>query len=208
MSSGDGSGSDGDEARYSPEQVRDLLDELGEADFDAIEKASQWFGRRTGVEPEDLQQEALARAMETRTCKVGTDMTRFICGIMKSLASEGPRAKKAARRKAEARGEKPQPVGIEIAFVKDYESLGGDEGDVLSPEAETLSRVIRTRKLERAMACISDDDDLLLLVEGIYDGMVGGALEELLGLETKGLAALRKKLGRRLAACFPAGAPL
>jgi len=146
--------------------------------------------------------------MESRTCKVGIDIVAFICGIMKSIASAGPRARKKARLKAEARGEAVQPVGIELQFVDDYEGLGGLKADGISPQDEALSNVFHARELEKTMACIGDDDDLLLLVEGIHDGMVGKALEELLSTDTKGLAALRKKLGRRLGTRFPEGAPI
>ena len=207
MSAGDGLLSRSDEARYSPEQVCGLIEAMSDADLNAIWEASIYFGGRGGIEPEDLRQEALTRAIETRTCKVGIDIVPFICGIMKSLASEGPRAKKRARQKAQLRGTAPAPIGVELAFVDDYESLGGLKADAVSPEDEALSKIIHQRELEKVMTCISDDEDLLLLVEAIYDGMVGKALEDLLSTNTKGLAALRRKLGRRLAARFPDGTP-
>ena len=208
MSSGDGCEADAEGERYSHGQICALIEAMRDADVDAVVKASLYFADRVGMEPKDLRQEAFARALDSRTCRVGTDIVSFICGIMKSMASEGPRVRKKAREKAEARGGAVQPAGIELAFVDDYESLGGLKADAVSPQDEALSSVFHARELEKAMACISDDDDLLLLVEGIHDGMFGKPLEELLGTDTKGLAALRKKLGRRLAARFPTGVPV
>lgn len=197
-----------EDARYSQEQIVELIDGMGGADLDAVRKASLYFAKRTGVDPEDLRQEAFVRALESRTCKVGVDIVAFICGIMKSIASDGPRALKKARERAKTRGEAVRPVGVELAFVADYESLGALKADSLSPQDEALSTVFHARELEKAMACISDDDDLLLLVMGIHDKMSGKALEELLSTDSKGLAALRKKLGRRIVARYPEGAPL
>jgi DNA-directed RNA polymerase specialized sigma24 family protein len=197
-----------DDLRYTPEQVSELVDGMSDADANAVAMASRHFAARAGMEAEDLQQEAFVRALESRSCRVGVDIVAFICGIMKSIASDMPRARKKARQRAEARGEPVRPIGVEIAFVADYEALGGLVADALSPEDEALSTVFHSRELDRAMACIADDDDLHLLVEGMYDGMTGKALEELLSTDTKGLAAIRKRLGRRVTARFPAGAPL
>ena len=208
MASDDGLGAEVESARYSREQIVELVDGMGDADLLAVRKASHYFASRAGLEPEDLQQEAFVRALESRSCKVGVDIVAFICGIMKSIASDGPRALRKARERAEARGEPVRPIGVELTFVADYESLGGLKADNLSPQDEALSTVFHSRELEKAMACISDDDDLLLLVEGIHDSMTGKALEELLSTDTKGLAALRKKLGRRTAARYPEGAPI
>ena len=47
-------------------------------------------------------------------------------------------------------------------------------------------------------AAIEGDEKLELLVEGIYDQMRGAELRNLLGVDEQGLAALRKKLKRRL----------
>jgi len=71
-----------------------------------------------------------------------------------------------------------------------------------------LDRSHYGQELERALAAIADDDELQLLVEGLFDGLSGKDLEDLLGTDTKGLAACRKRLARRLAGAFPAGAPL
>jgi hypothetical protein len=45
------------------------------------------------------------------------------------------------------------------------------------------------------------DEKVQLLIEGIYDGMRGADLQELLDVDEKGLAAVRKRLWRVLQGC-------
>ena len=52
---------------------------------------------------------------------------------------------------------------------------------------------------------IADDEELQMLVEGLCDRMRGGQLEELLDVDAKGLATIRKRLRRKLQAAFPGG---
>lgn len=52
---------------------------------------------------------------------------------------------------------------------------------------------------------IEDDEQLQLLLEGICDQMRGDQLEDLLGVDTQGLATARRRLKRRLQNGFPKG---
>jgi len=52
---------------------------------------------------------------------------------------------------------------------------------------------------------IADDEELQILVEGICDHMRGRQLEELLNVDAKGLAAIRKRLRRKLQTALPGG---
>lgn len=208
MTSADGPAAEGDGPRYSPEQVAGLIEAMAGADFDAIEQASRYFAGRSDMAYEDLQQEAFERALTTRTCRVGTDVVAYVCGIMKSIASEAPRARKKAFERAKASGGRDPGGAVSLAFVADYDGLGGLGSDAVSPQDDALSKVYHSRGLERAMVCIAEDEELQLLVEGLNDRMSGRDLEDLLSTDTKGLAAARKRLARRLLAAFPDGAPI
>jgi len=175
---------DAGERRYTPDEVFRLIEGLTARDLWSIEQAARYFAPRSGMAYDQLQQEALVRVIDTRTCKSGTDIVAFVCGTIKSVASDAYRATKRSRKKEEAAAE------------------------ALSPEDEVLDRSHYGQELERALAAIADDDELQLLVEGLFDGLSGKDLEDLLGTDTKGLAACRKRLARRLAGAFPAGAPL
>lgn len=149
---------------------------------------------------EDLRQEAYLRALDTRTCVAGTNMVGFLAGIMKSIASEAPRAKKRAQEDGK----------LDLMYVAEYGRDGVPEpaSDRPSPEDETLSKVFHAKELEKIATCIDGDEELQFLVEGIHDGLRGRELEELLNTDTKGLAAARKRLTRKLLADFPSGAPI
>ncbi len=194
---------DAGEPRYSAEEVIRLIEGLSAQDLWSIEEAARYFAPRSGMAYDYLQQEALVRVMDTRTCKVGTDIVGFICGTIKSIASDAYRATKRARARED------EGASGEVAYVGDLAVLDQAAVDeTLSPEDEALDRLYYKREVDRAMAAIADDEELQLLVAGLDDGLFGKDLEELLGTDTKGLAACRKRLARRLAGAFPAGAPL
>ena len=185
--------------RYTPDEIVEAVGNLLPAEYKRIEAISGHFAPRCAMQPEDLRQEAYARAFGARSCKVGTGMVDFLAGIMKSIASEGPRS----RRKARENG------ALEVVYVEAYGANGVPEPvfEAPSPEEAALSRRYHGDALAKALACIEDDDELQLLVEGLFDGMRGKELEDLLGKDTKGLAAARKRLARRLLAIFPNGVP-
>lgn len=187
------------EPRYSPEDIGDAISSLSAADFARIKIMARHFAPRSGMTVDDLQQETFVRALGSRTCKVGTPILAFLHGVMKSIASEAPRARK--------RAQAEDGSGLEMVFVADYASSGVGEAvsDELSPEDTSLSVLYHKRMLEEALACIEDDLELQLLVEGRFDGLRGKELEDLLGTDTKGLAAARRRLAERLKARFPMG---
>ena len=119
---------------------------------------------------------------------------------MKSIASEGPRARRKAR----------EDGAFEVVYVEGYGGAGVPEPAFAapSPEDEALSRRYHVEALAKAMACIEGDEELQLLVEGLFDDLRGKELEDLLDTDTKGLAAARKRLTRKLRAAFPNGVPV
>lgn len=187
------------EPRYSPQEIGEAISSLSAADFGRIKIMARHFAPRSGMTAEDLQQETFVRALGSRTCKVGTPVLAFLHGVMKSIASEAPRARK--------RAQAEDGNGLELVFVADYVSSGAGEAvaEEVSPESTSLSGLYHARMLEQALACIEDDLELQLLVEGRFDGLRGKELEDLLGTDTKGLAAARRRLAERLKARFPMG---
>lgn len=186
--------------RYAPDEIIDAVGALSPAEFKRVESISRYFAPRCAMQPEDLRQEAYVRAFGTRTCQVGTGMVEFLGGIMMSIASEGPRARKKAK----------EDGAFEVVFVEGYGESGVPEPsyEAPTPEDEALSRRYHAGALNKALACIEDDEELQLLAEGQFEGLRGKDLEVLLGTDTKGLAAAKKRLARRLLAAFPNGVPV
>jgi hypothetical protein len=74
-----------------------------------------------------------------------------------------------------------------------------------SPEDQALARTVYAKEIERANKLVAGDYELELLVEALADGK---DLESVLGTDTKGLAAVRKRWIRKLQVVFPNGVPL
>lgn len=74
-----------------------------------------------------------------------------------------------------------------------------------SPERLLMSTRDDGEVLDVISQLIEDDEQLQLLLEGICDQMRGDQLEDLLGVDTQGLATARRRLKRRLQNGFPKG---
>lgn len=164
----------GDGTCYSPDEVAAAIRNLPRTDMARIVQAAKYFG---GSGFEDLYQEAVARAIEgRRRCRRDTTIVAFICGVMKSLVSQEREAEKAGLR----------PISV------------GDVSTAVVVQDEPLELLISRERVKRMEELIADDEQLQFLVEGICDGLVGEDLQQLLGVDAKGLATLRRKLKRRL----------
>lgn len=174
------------------------LDELS-SEFASMSKAhvarltviAKLFAKRCSIPHHDLLQEAYCRALAgTRTCNRRVSIIGFLGGVMRSLASEDYVAKR------EGRKERP------VEQIPDH-ALTAWHQEAVSPEQAAISRLTDVPVLAEIDKMIEGDEQLQLLVEGIGDGMRGEELQDLLGVDVKGLAAARKRLKRALNAKFP-----
>ena len=199
MTSAEGA-EEAEDARYAPEEIRAAVAAMPPDEMRRVELIVRYFAHRSGLNADDLRQEAFLRVLGSRSCRVGTTMVEFLAGTIQSIASEPLRS----RREAKKAGKSP----VTLLGDGDPAGLSVLPADGPSPEEAALAAVFHARQLERALAAVGDDYELQLLVEGLFDGKRGSELEELLETDTKGLAAVKKKLSRRLQARFPQGAPL
>ena len=174
--------------RVSVAEIHDSISALSQADTARLVAAAQAFSRLCGLDAEDLLQEALTRALEgTRTCERGKAFVPFICGVMKSFVSQENEARKA--------GLRPK------VLVEDGEPILSDvPANDPSPEKLAISAVDDRPLLAEIEAAAVGDEQVQLLIEGIYDGMRGEKLQDLLGVDEKGLATVRTRLRRLLGA--------
>lgn len=157
---------------------------LPQVDRIRLRRIALHFENRGGGEAEELLQEALARALEgRRRCPRKVTIVQFIGGIVSSLSSEASETRK--------KGWGPIPVGDGVIDAAAH--------DGPSPEREVASRMDGGVTLAKVQEAIAGDDELELLVEGIYDGMKGKDLEELLAIDTSKLATVQRRLQRKLA---------
>ncbi|OQW42406.1 MAG: hypothetical protein A4S12_00705 [Proteobacteria bacterium SG_bin5] len=184
---------DGGEADHlTADEVRTLIRGFERSDYDKIEKIAKWFAPQCRMQPEDLSQEAFKRLLAgTRRLPRGADVLPIIAGVIKSIASQEVEAIRSGLREVT-----PAPDGAD----------GREQADPApSPERLVASARDDGAVLAAITRMIEDDEQLQLLVEGICDGMRGQELEQLIEVDTKGLAAVRKRLSRRLQAACPKG---
>jgi DNA-directed RNA polymerase specialized sigma24 family protein len=175
---------DGD--RLTVAEIYDSIEAISDPDMGRLVEAAQGFSRMCGLDWEDLLHEAFTRALEgTRTCRRGTALVPFICGVMESFVSQENEARKAGFRPA--------------VLIRDGEPFIPDvPAHDPSPERAAISAIDHAPTLDAIEAGAAGDEKLQLLIEGIYEGMRGEELEELLGVNKKELAAVRKRLHRLL----------
>src|SRR5260221_685961 len=89
--------------RFTVAEMHDSIEALSDPDVAKLVAASRAFCRLCGIPPDDLLQEAYTRALEgRRTCHRGTGIVEFLCGVMKSLASQENEARKEGIERARA----------------------------------------------------------------------------------------------------------
>jgi len=130
----DRSASDGAGPRYTVDEVRSAIAMLSDADLARLQQAAKVFSGISGIMEDDLIQESYTRALEgRRTCDRSVGIIAFLCGVMKSIASQESEARKAGMR----------PVTV----VRNGEVVLPDgKADAVSPE-EAAAAAIDDRPL-------------------------------------------------------------
>jgi DNA-directed RNA polymerase specialized sigma24 family protein len=173
--------------RLTVAEIRSGIGSLTDADLGRLNRAARAFSAICRLPAEDLIQEAYARVLEgKRTCDRGTGIVSFLCGVMKSISSHETEARQ--------NGQRPGPV------LRNGQPVIPDiKTNTASPEDMAASVIDDRPRLLRISEAVKGDEKLELLLEGILDNWRGADLRDLLDVDDRGLAALRKRLSRRLA---------
>lgn len=170
--------------RLTVAQVRTALTTINLSPGSLLHRAARYYGWSAQTDPDDLLQDALLRAVTTRSCPAHVQVERYVRGIIRSVAS-GITAKR----------ERTSDVA-ELARAAEEERLANS---VLSPDEE-LDRRERAKVCQDALARISEGNLLAeMVLDGIDQGLRGKALEEFADADTLELANVRRLIKRRAA---------
>ena len=173
----------GDAAPLAADEVSALIAQFEATEWQRLKVAACRLGQRSGMDPEDLLQEACYRALRgTRKIDRGRGAVWTMIGAMKSIASN----------EIEKREGVLRPLVVPPEFLALFAS------EDLGPESSTISSVDNGRLLAEVREALAGDQALLRLVDALCDGLFGQRLEDHLGVDQRGLAALRTRLKRAL----------
>ena len=172
------------EPRLTVAQVRAALVGVDTSPGSLLHRAARYHGWLAQTDPDDLLQDALLKAVTTRSCPAHVQVDRYVRGIIRSIAS-GIVAKRERNRNV-----------AELARAAEEERLSNS---VLSPDEE-LDRRERAGVCEEALARIGEGHRLaVMVIDGIGQGLRGKALEEFADADTLALANVRRLIKRRAA---------
>lgn len=151
---------------------------------DIVRRADQLADDYPG-DGHDLLQEAITRALASRSCREGVTGEKFIAGIMRSIASTARRARD--RRKENS-------VSLPVDVLAEKMALGGY---TVLPADEVIETERVRRICENVLDTLADmSPQQAALIEGIGLGHRGRALANYLDISLEELATVRRALKR------------
>ena len=159
-------------------QVRAALAAIDTGSNSKLLRVARWRAFTAGVDAEDLFQEAILRALSSRSCPAGLKVEHFLMAVMRSIAS------------------------AIIARRQRDEALRRDEFDLpVSPLAPDEAYEIAERSDAWRQAfddVVAGSPEIERVVDGIDQGLCGKVLAEFANTDRARLASVRKTIKRRV----------
>jgi hypothetical protein len=162
------------------------LNALAPADLLRLRKKSAYRAMGTGMEGDDLLNEAIQRTLEEegRKCPADVPVAVYLDNAMRSIA-DGEREKYARR----------MPVGD---GHDEYSPVGKLADGNPSPADAALDRIEFQRVVGRIQDIFADDPQAQAIVIGDMEGWSPGEIKEMEPMDDKQYAAARKRVRRTL----------
>lgn len=168
--------------KLSTAQVRAALLSIDIGPGSYLLRKARYHAWTAQVDPDDLLQDALVRAVTTRSCPAHVQIEHYVVGIMRSIAS----AIVAKRERDRDAFERSRFVEVDCC-----------EGCAPSP-VEELETFQRAQTCAGALAAIAHGrPDVGKVIDGIGHGLRGQALEEFAETDRDELANVRRLIKRR-----------
>lgn len=171
----------------SEDEIVEAIRTLSAASWNRLRRVARVFSQGRPIEPEDLLQEALARAIDgSRNCPRNIDIVRFLAGAMRSIASG---AMKILTR---------QPHFRALPLIDD-DGMPLDPPDQRPTAEQHIIGDQEAAQIRRKVLDLFQDDlTAQVLVEGMMEGMDGEDLRATTDLSKVGFASKRRLIRRRI----------
>lgn len=169
--------------------IAEAISELSLADKARLMKVANIYSGAARMLPDDLLQESFSKALEEkRKCPADLNVVVFLCGTIKSLASNEVERRK-RRLKAEA---------LETT-TEHYDLLTSAAPDpTISVEESIIEQEAEKVFYDRLSEEFENDEEGYLVLLGMFEGLRGGKLCEAAGVTATELATIRKRIKRKL----------
>jgi DNA-directed RNA polymerase specialized sigma24 family protein len=176
-------------------EMRAAIAVLSPADLLRLKKAARLFGRLMGMDPDDLVQEAVVRAMEdARHCRRAMKVIMFLIGTMRSVAS-------ARRKSADARRV--------VRSVDDDAPSGGTPvmpADACTTEEEHIvEQEFWKKRVEAVFELFRDDEDATLWLMARMDTDTLAEAQAATGFDATKINTVGRRVRRKVERAFPEG---
>lgn len=181
-------------ATRSRDEIVSAIRSFTVANWARLRKVAHYYSAGRPIEPQDLLQEAMARAIDSRVCPVHVDVVKFLAEAMRSIAD------------GEAEKAEHKLVLVPLLSTADdtAEALG-----VPDPEPgaeESLIGGQNVTAIRRALLALFNDDlQARDIVEGTMEDMTAAELRELTGLSQTAYDTKRRLIRRRIDKAYPKG---
>ncbi len=186
--------STGQLAIRSRDEVVSAIRTLTPMEWARLRLVARRYAATRPIESDDLLQEAMLRAVDSRVCPAHVDVVRFLAEAMRSIA-HGESEKSEHKLKLVPVAKTGEP-GAETLGVRD---------PVPNAEARMISEEGAAGICGAILALFEDDEEAQYIVEGIMEEMTADELRELTGLSQTAYNSKRKLIRRRINNAFPEG---
>lgn len=183
----------------SAKEVKEQIEALSVPDWIRLKKIARAYSGN-GVEPDDLIQETIARALSNvRNCPRDVNFMKFLANAMKSVA--------------EAQRKKQHPENKADFSIDDENNaiLIFDKGDnVLNiPQEQAIENKKRTEKigqrLQEVLELFKDDEPAELIIMGKEDGLSAKEIKETFDIDKKTYDTTLRRIRRTIDKHYPNG---
>ena len=180
---------------FTAAELRSALEALRPIDLVRLQKKANALAPGTGMEPDDLLQEALGRALEEnsgRNCPRDVNPVTFLGNVIRSIASH-------------AREEWAQETPIGATEDDEDDPIVDAPDPAPSPEEAVIGRLDHGQTVARIEAMFEGDPKAQAIIIGNMEGWSPNETREMEPMSDKEYAAARKRVRRALLREFPKG---